>query len=50
VYLVIDPAKLDEAVRALVRVGIDRIVGWAPPDAVIEAVASGSACREDRGD
>ena len=42
VYLIIDPAKLDEAIRALVRVGIDRIVGWAPPDAVIEAVAAGA--------
>ena len=42
VYLIIDPAKLDEAIRALVRVGIDRIVGWTTPDTIMEAVAAGA--------
>jgi hydroxyacylglutathione hydrolase len=42
VYLIIDPSKLDDAIRGLVRVGIDRIVGWATPDAVVEAAASGA--------
>lgn len=28
VYLVVEPARLDEAVRDLVRVGIDSIAGW----------------------
>ncbi|MBX3315387.1 MAG: MBL fold metallo-hydrolase [Phycisphaeraceae bacterium] len=41
VVLIIEPSKLDEAIRDLVRVGIDRIVGWATPDVVVEAAASG---------
>jgi hydroxyacylglutathione hydrolase len=28
IYLVVDAARLDEAVRALIRVGLDRIVGY----------------------
>lgn len=41
VVLIIDQSKLDEAIRDLVRVGIDRIVGWATPDVIVEAAASG---------
>ena len=33
IYLIVEDARLDEAVRALVRVGFDRIEGYAtPPD------------------
>lgn len=31
VLLVVAPDELDRAVRGLVRVGVDRIAGWAPP-------------------
>ncbi len=30
VYLVIEPERLEEAIRDLIRVGLDRIVGWLP--------------------
>ena len=32
VYLIADEAAIDQAVRDLVRVGIDRVRGWCPPD------------------
>jgi hydroxyacylglutathione hydrolase len=32
VYLVVEQARLDEAVRALIRVGLDRIVGYITPE------------------
>lgn len=41
VILIIEPQRLDEAVRDLVRVGIDRVVGWAPPETVVELAAMG---------
>jgi len=28
IYLIVEPERLDEAVRALVRIGLDRIQGW----------------------
>jgi len=31
IVLIIEPARLDAAVRDLVRVGLDRIVGWCEP-------------------
>lgn len=34
VVLVVDPGKLDAAIRDLVRVGIDRVVAWAEPSAL----------------
>lgn len=34
VYLVIDPENVDEAVRNLVRVGIDNVVGYITPEAM----------------
>jgi len=37
IYLVIDGDRLDEAVRDLVRIGLDRIKGWAPASEVPEA-------------
>jgi hydroxyacylglutathione hydrolase len=32
IYLVVDETRLDEAVRALIRVGLDRIVGYITPE------------------
>ena len=36
IYLIVDPRELEPATRSLVRIGYDRVVGWAPP-AVLEA-------------
>jgi hydroxyacylglutathione hydrolase len=40
IYLIIDPEDLDGAVRDLVRVGLDRIVGYATPGEVREFLAA----------
>ncbi|MFO0827846.1 MAG: rhodanese-like domain-containing protein [Phycisphaerales bacterium] len=42
VVLVVDASKLDESIRNLVRVGIDRVVAWAEPSALagLQLVAS----------
>lgn len=32
VYLIVEPARLEEAIRDLVRIGLDRIAGWMDPD------------------
>lgn len=37
VYLVVDEADLDEAVRSLVRIGYDRLLGWTPPSELANA-------------
>lgn len=42
VVLIVAEEDREEAVRALVRVGVDRVEGWAPPDA-LEALAGGDA-------
>jgi hydroxyacylglutathione hydrolase len=48
IYLVVDDHRLDEAVRALIRVGLDRIVGYLTPDALAEyARAGGVLARTD---
>jgi hydroxyacylglutathione hydrolase len=36
VYLVVDELRLDEAVRALIRVGLDRIDGYITPQSLVE--------------
>jgi hydroxyacylglutathione hydrolase len=36
IYLVVDESRLDEAVRALIRVGLDRIVGYFTPGTLAE--------------
>ncbi len=41
IYLVVEPARLDEAVRDLIRVGLDQIRGWCPP-AEVEALGGTS--------
>ncbi|HHN77245.1 MAG TPA: rhodanese-like domain-containing protein, partial [Phycisphaerales bacterium] len=40
IYIVCAPEDLDEAVRGLIRIGLDRIEGWCPGD---EVEASGAA-------
>ncbi|MFW6192325.1 MAG: MBL fold metallo-hydrolase, partial [Gemmatimonadota bacterium] len=42
VVLVADAEAVDAAVRSLVRVGIDRVTGWAPPEALEELGRRGS--------
>lgn len=41
IRLLIDPAKVDAAVRDLVRIGLDRVVGWCPPSVIEEYRAAG---------
>jgi hydroxyacylglutathione hydrolase len=36
IYLVVDESRLDEAIRALVRVGLDRIAGYVTPATLAE--------------
>jgi hydroxyacylglutathione hydrolase len=46
IYLVVDETRLDEAVRALVRVGLDRVVGYVTPEELAEyGRQRGSLCR-----
>lgn len=50
IYLVIDPASVDVAVRTLVRIGYDRVVGFAPlADVVRSDAATGTIRRVDFG-
>lgn len=41
IYLVVAPEKLEEAIRGLIRVGLDRVIGWLPPSALQEHSRSG---------
>ena len=43
IYLVVEQARLDDAVRALVRVGLDRIVGYVVPEMLSEFVRRGGS-------
>ena len=36
IYLIVDQKRLDEAVRALIRVGLDRIGGYATPETLAD--------------
>ena len=45
IYLLVKETELDEAVRALVRVGLDRIVGYFTPDTLAEYSGLGGALR-----
>ncbi len=40
IYLVIDQADVDEAVRDLIRIGLDHIKGWSAPEDVSNADAT----------
>lgn len=37
IFLVVDSADLDETVRTLVRIGYDRVGGYAPPSTLVDA-------------
>ena len=43
IYLVIDQTRVNEAVRALVRVGLDRIVGYVTPETLADYGRRGGA-------
>ena len=43
IVFIIAPEKLDAAIRDLVRIGLDRIVGWLPPATFDEYRAAGGA-------
>lgn len=41
VYLVIEPEKADEAVREMIRVGVDKVAGVIPPTAIAAYASAG---------
>jgi len=43
IHLLVEEDRLEESVRALVRIGLDRIEGWAPLDALESWAAAGGA-------
>lgn len=43
VYLVVEPGRVDEAVRGLIRVGIDNIAGWIDAGQMEQLAAAGVA-------
>ncbi len=43
IHLVVEPSRLDEAVRDLIRVGLDRIEGWLDASRMGEVAAAGGA-------
>jgi hydroxyacylglutathione hydrolase len=46
IYLVVDPSRLDEAVRALIRVGLDQIVGYITPETLADYGRQGGQLRQ----
>jgi hydroxyacylglutathione hydrolase len=45
IYLLVDQSRLEEAVRALVRVGLDHVVGYITPETLAEFARRGGALR-----
>ena len=45
IYLVVDDTRLDEAVRALIRVGLDRVVGYFTPGTLADYERQGGSLR-----
>lgn len=43
IALVVTPEQLDEAVRRLVRIGLDNVVSWTTPESVAQYAAGGGA-------
>ncbi|MFN0131332.1 MAG: rhodanese-like domain-containing protein [Phycisphaerales bacterium] len=43
IHLIIDESRLDEGVRDLIRVGLDRVETWSPPESVAEVASLGGA-------
>src|SRR5690606_23066436 len=41
IALMVDEAGLDDAIRALVRIGLDEVWSWAPPSLLAELAGSG---------
>ncbi len=48
IYLIVSPQARQEAVRALISIGLDRIAGYAPPDVVEAWAASGRSLERYR--
>lgn len=46
IALIVDESRVEEAVRLLVRVGLDDVVGFTPPGAIDELRASGAPLEE----
>ena len=46
IYLVVDDTRLDEAVRALIRVGLDRVVGYVTPETLADYGRQGGSLRQ----
>jgi hydroxyacylglutathione hydrolase len=45
IYLAVDETRVDEAVRALVRVGLDRVVGYFTPETLADYKRQGGSLR-----
>lgn len=43
IHLIVPEAQVEEAVHDLVRIGLDRVEGWAPPEALEAWFAAGGA-------
>ena len=46
IYLVVDQSRLDEAVRALIRVGLDHVVGYVTPEILADYGRQGGDLRQ----
>ena len=46
IYLVVDETRLDEAIRALIRVGLDRVVGYVTPETLADYGRQGGNLRQ----
>ena len=45
IYLVVEETRVDEAIRALVRVGLDRVVGYCTPETLSDYGRQGGSLR-----
>lgn len=48
IYLLVEESRLDEAVRALVRVGLDRVVGYLTPETLAAFSSGGGRLAQTR--
>ena len=48
IYLVVDETRLDEAIRALIRVGLDRVVGYVTPETLADYGRQGGSLGQTR--
>jgi len=49
IYLIIDKQRIEEAVRDLVRIGLDRVVGWCPAEEFSEHPPAGLITLDEIG-